>query len=133
MKRTGIALAALGLLATSAIANPLDGYEQMDLANFMPRENASAIMLLHDLFEGHPETMEGRPVTRIELKSLENGSALQIDLEMTGYLDDSVSGERYRAIVGPGTEHAFRLEQLGRQVKCGRGGNAGEWTTGTCP
>jgi hypothetical protein len=50
-------------------------------------------MLLQDLFEGHPEAMEGRPVLKIDLKQTEDRSALLIDLEMTGYLDDSVSGE----------------------------------------
>jgi hypothetical protein len=90
-------------------------------------------MLLQDLFEGHPEAMEGRPVLKIDLKQTEDRSALLIDLEMTGYLDDSVSGEQYRAIVVEGTKHMFRLEKLGKKIKCGRGDNAGQWTTGKCP
>ena len=133
MKRTVVTLAMLAALAAPALADPLEGYEAIDLAEYNPREAASAVMLLQDLFEGHPETMEGRSVLKIDLTKTEDGSAIQIDLEMSGYLDDSVSGEQYRAIVVEGTEHTFRLDRLGRKVMCGRGDNAGQWTTGTCP
>jgi hypothetical protein len=133
MKRLALAALACAALAAPALADPLAGYEPVDLSDYQPREAASAVMLLQDLFEGHPEAMEGRPVLKIDLKQTEDRSALLIDLEMTGYLDDSVSGEQYRAIVVEGTKHMFRLEKLGKKIKCGRGDNAGQWTTGKCP
>lgn len=133
MKRLALAALACAALAAPALADPLAGYEPVDLTDYQPREAASAVMLLQDLFEGHPEAMEGRPVLKIDLKQTEDRSALLIDLEMTGYLDDSVSGEQYRAIVVEGTKHMFRLEKLGKKIKCGRGDNAGQWTTGKCP
>jgi hypothetical protein len=134
MKRLALAALICAALAQPALADPLAGYEPVDLSDYQPREAASAVMLLQDLFEGHPETVaEGRSVLKIDLRHNEDRSALLIDLEMTGYLDDSVDAEKYRAIVVEGTKHTFRLDRLGKKTKCGRGSNAGQWTTGNCP
>ena len=134
MKRLALAVLFCTALAQPALADPLAGYEAVDLSEFKPREAASAVMLLQDLFEGHPETVvEGRSVLKIDLKHNDDRSALLVDLEMSGYLDDSVDGEKYRAIVVEGTKHMFRLDRLGKKIKCGRGSTAGQWTTGNCP
>ena len=131
MKRLATTLTMLGLLAAPALANPLDGYAAVDLTDFQPKEGPSAIGLLIDLIEAHPESLEGNPETRIEMKPTADGAALQVDVEMSGYLDDAVAGEKYRAIIVPA--NAWRIEALGKQYKCRRGDSAGEWTTNLCP
>jgi hypothetical protein len=131
MKRVAGTLAAFGLLAAPALAGPLDGYAPVDLTDFQPKEGPSAIGLLVDLIEAHPESLEGNPATKIEMKPTGDGRALQVDVEMTGYLDDAVDGEKYRAILMPAS--TWRIEALGRQIKCRRGDSAGEWTTNLCP
>jgi hypothetical protein len=73
MKRLALAALACAALAQPALADPLAGYEPVDLSNYQPREAASAVMLLQDLFEGHPEAMEGRPVLKIDLKQTKTG------------------------------------------------------------
>lgn len=123
----------LAAVAMPASADTMDGYEPVDLTDYTPREGASALLLLQDLIEGHPEALEGRPVMTIDLRKSEDGQSIIIDVEKSGFLDDSVDGERYRAIVVPGTSQAWKLESLGMQVKCGRGDSAGKWTTGNCP
>lgn len=131
MKWLAGALTALGLAAAPALASPLDGYAPVDLTDYAPKEGPSAIGLLIDLVEAHPESLEGNPASRIEMKPTGDGAALQVDIEMTGYLDDSVAGEKYRAIIVPA--NTWRIEALGKQFKCRRGDNAGEWTTNLCP
>jgi hypothetical protein len=131
MKQVAATLLTLGLLTGPVLASPLDGYAPVDLTDFQPKEGPSAIGLLIDLIEVHPESLEGNPEMRIGMKPTEDGSALQVDVEMTGYLDDSVAGEKYRALLVPA--NAWRIEALGKQYKCRRGDSAGEWTTNLCP
>lgn len=133
MKRLVITCAALAMLSGAAMADPLAGYEPMDLTDYKPREGASALLLLQDLIEGHPEALDGKPEMRINVQGTKDGNALQIDVEMTGFLDDSVAGERFRAIVVEGTKRGWRLEKLGKQTMCGRGDAAGKWVTTGCP
>ncbi len=133
MKRTALGLAMLAALSAPAVADVLNGYAPVDLTDYMPREGPSALMLLQDLIEGHPQALEGNPAMSIDLKRTEDGNAIRIDVEMTGFLDDSATGEQYRAIVVPAATRGWRLEQLGRKTMCGRGDNAGKWITGSCP
>ncbi|MCW5960102.1 MAG: hypothetical protein KIS76_08055 [Pyrinomonadaceae bacterium] len=51
---------------------------------------------------------------------------------MTGFEDDSVSGERYR-IEFLRKDNAWELVQGGRQFQCARGASAGTWTNDLCP
>ena len=53
-------------------------------------------------------------------------------LTLTGFKDDSVSGERYR-LEFEKTENAWELVQGGKQYQCARGENAGQWTKELCP
>jgi hypothetical protein len=123
----------LAAVAMPASADPLEGYAPVDLTDYTPIEGASALLLLQDIIEGHPEALEGKPVMTVDLRKSEDGQSIIIDVEKTGFLDDSVDGERYRAIVVPGTSQAWKLERLGLKLKCGRGESAGVWTTGNCP
>jgi hypothetical protein len=116
MKRLALAALACAALAQPALADPLAGYEPVDLTDYQPRESASAVMLLQDLFEGHPETVaEGRPVLKIDLRQNEDRSALLIDLEMTGYLDDSVDGREIPRHRGRGNEAHVPAGQAGQE------------------
>jgi hypothetical protein len=134
MKKIALIIAACLMPAPPAhAADMLEGYAPVDLADYTPREGPSALMLLQDLIEGHPEALGGKPQTKIEMKPTEDGKAIQIDVEMTGYLDDSVAGEQYRAIVIEGKTRGWKLERLGRKFMCGRGDNAGKWQTNLCP
>jgi hypothetical protein len=135
MKRLALAALACAALAATGIADPLAGYEPVDLSDYQPRESASAVMLLQDLFEGHPEShAEGRPVLKIDLKQTEDRSALLIDLEMTGYLDDSVDGQNSTA---PSWSRARSTcsgwRGWARRSNAAAADNAGQWTTGNCP
>ena len=123
----------LAAVAVPANADTMEGYAPVDLTDYTPLEGASALLLLQDIIEGHPESLEGKPVMTVELRKSEDGQSIIIDVEKTGFLDDSVEGERYRAIVVPGTSQAWKLERMGLKLKCGRGDSAGTWTTGNCP
>lgn len=60
------------------------------------------------------------------------GDELTIDLNFSGYLDDSVSGENYRLVVHRGGDR-YVLVNAGVQFVCGRGPNKGIPQTGYCP
>ncbi len=98
MKRAAATLLTFGLLTTPVLAGTLEGYAPVDLAVFQSKEGPSVIGLLIDLIEAHPESLEGNPEMKIGMKPSSDGSALQVDVEMTDYLDDSVAGEKYRAL-----------------------------------
>ena len=133
MKTFAMTLAVMASLALPAAANPIEGYAPVDLTDYTPLEGPSALLLLQDIIEGHPESLEGKPAMTINLRKSDDGQSVVIDIEKSGFLDDSVQGERYRAIVVPGTSQAWKLESLGLQMMCGRGDNAGKWATANCP
>jgi hypothetical protein len=121
-------LVALGLTSSAALAGQLDGFAPVDLSNWKPRTAASAMALVEPLYRGHPEGLEGRPKLKIELRKEAN--ALIIDIEQTGFLDDSVRGEKHRAIVVQSPK-GWRLERLGAKRSCYRGGSKA-WRTDRC-
>lgn len=51
---------------------------------------------------------------------------------ITGFEDDSVSGERLR-IAFIKTKSGYRFVQIGKQFQCVRGKYAGKWTKEICP
>lgn len=130
--RPPAAAAVLAALITSAAADSrLDGYNPVDLGAWEPRTAPSAMALVEPLYRAHPEGPEGRPTLTVDMRRDEAG-ALVIDIEMRGFLDDSVSGAQYRAVVswsGPG----WRLEALGARNICARGATAGIPTRERCP
>ena len=62
----------------------------------------------------------------------DNQIAGTLDVESTGWKDDSVQGERIRIIVVEAKEGGFRLLASGRQFKCWRGENKNKWTAELC-
>lgn len=125
--RAAVLFAALCLAPSLVQAGQLDGYAPVNLSNWKPRTAPSAMALVEPLYRGHPEGMEGRPILKIELRK--EGETLVIDIEQTGFLDDSVRGEKHRAIVVQSST-GWRLQRLGKKVSCYRGGKS--WRTGRC-
>lgn len=83
------------------------------------------INLLLPYIGNHPESLEGRP--ELDLSIRRHESSLIVDLTMSGYLDDSVSGEHYRGIVVRSSK-GWELVDLGVKYICWRGVSA----TGKC-
>lgn len=127
-----VALAA-ACSANAAFADDqaLDGYRPVDLSGWQSRVASSALGTLEPLYRNHPEMLEGRPTMTLNLKKGDDGNLI-IDLEMRGYLDDSVEGEQYRAHVTQG-QNGWELLDLGVRYICARGANAGTPTTRLCP
>ena len=126
--RAAVLAATLAVLPALGHAGQLDGYEPVDLAKWKPRTATSAMALVEPLYRNHPEALEGRPELKIKLRKKKD--ALIIDIEQTGYLDDSVRGEKHRAIVVP-SKNGWRLERLGVKRSCYRGGGK-TWRAGRC-
>ncbi len=123
---------AFFMIAPMALADDrLAGFAEVDISAWQPLVADHPLDLIEQLYDGHPEATEGRPELNISLR-LDADYKFIIDIEMSGYLDDSVSGNNYRAIVdqAPG---GWKLEALGLQNICYRGANAGVPTTALCP
>lgn len=88
------------------------------------------IDLVMPFMAGHPESDEGRPTANFSFASGRNGE-ITFKLTMTGYLDDSVAGERFEGTARLEAE-GWRLVELWSQTLCGRGGSAGQWVAGLC-
>jgi len=122
---------AITMAAALAADDRLTGYKPVDLSSWAPRTASSAMELVEPLYRAHPRRLEGRPGLQITLRK-DADSKLVIDIEMTGFLDDSVGGAQFRAIVvraGGG----WKLQALGQRHICYRGLNAGQPTTQPCP
>ena len=109
----------------------LNDYNQVDLSTWEPRIAPSVMALVEPIYRGHPEGPEGRPTLNIDLREGDTDN-LVIEIELRGYLDDSVNGEQYRGIV-VWSDQGWRLEALGQRNICARGSNAGVPTTSACP
>jgi len=97
-----------------------------------PGAPAARLMdLLAPYLGDYPEGADGAPETKLSITP-GVGDTMQIELEMTGYLDDSVAGEKFfgHARAGP---DGWVLTRLWRWRLCARGENAGLWIAGNCP
>ena len=88
----------IAMPAALAADDRLTGYKPVDLSSWAPRTASSAMELVEPLYRTHPRRLEGRPGLQITLRK-DADSKLVIDIEMTGFLDDSVGGAQFRAIV----------------------------------
>ncbi len=133
MRSIALPAAALFLVFTSSLSadTRLDGYNSVDLSNWQPRDAGSAMALVEPIYRNHPESGEGRPTLKIDMRKDGPGSLI-IDLRLGGYLDDSVEGEEYRGIISR-TDTGWRLDALGRRHICARGSNPGVPTMQLCP
>ena len=60
------------------------------------------------------------------------GDRFVIDVERTGFRDDSVAGERLRGVFVPDAG-GLRLYEAGAQYQCARGASAGRFIDQLCP
>ncbi len=107
-------------------------YAPVSLANWKPRTAPSVLDLLRPITSTHPETLEGRPEMALTMRRDLNADSLMVRITNTGYLDDSVSGEKFAAIITRNAE-GWYLDSLWRQNLCARGKNAGKWIKKACP
>ena len=128
----GIALTLVLALTAPLKADPrLQDYNVVDLSDWQPRTADSAMALVEPLYRNHPESGEGRPTLKVDLRT-DGPGTIVVDVVMEGYLDDSVAGEEYRGLISrAGT--GWRLEALGRRHICARGANPGVPTKDLCP
>ena len=128
----GIALTLVLALTLPLSADPrLEDYNVVDLSNWQPRTADSAMALLEPLYRYHPESDEGYPTLRIDMRK-DGPGTLIVDVIMEGYLDDSVAGEEYRGFISR-TGAGWWLVSLGRRHICARGANPGVPTKDLCP
>lgn len=109
----------------------LSAWTAVDITGWNPKSARSLMALIAPVYAGHPEAMEGRPTLSVEVEEAPNGSAMQIKIRMTGYLDDSVSGEEFAALAGEGQD-GWVLKRLWKRQLCARGASAGQWTSKPC-
>lgn len=124
-------IAALVAPLSVSAGDRLAGYKPVDLASWQPRTSSSVLALVEPLYRDHPEAVEGRPTLRIDLRG-DNAGGLVIDIDLNGFLDDSVAGAQYRAFVVE-TEQGWRLDALGERNICARGATAGVPSIENCP
>ena len=127
-------IAAALVIATPTIATAdgrLADYNAVDLSSWQPRDAASAMDLVAKIYQGHPESTDGRPGLKVEMRR-DDDFKLVIDIELTGFLDDSVMGSQHRAIVSRGSK-GWHLEALGQRNLCYRGSSPGKPTKKRCP
>jgi len=103
--------------------------------------------LVAPLADRFPMTMEGRPEIELTMRKARwlpstvfkpvpvNGQSediIAIRITLHGFLDDSVSGERFVALAKREPD-GWRLSRLYSQAMCGRGETAGQWSSVSCP
>jgi hypothetical protein len=109
-----------------------DDWQPVDLSGWVPKSASSLMDVIAPVYSGHPESTEGRPGLKIEMAPWHGRDAMHVQVTMTGYLDDSVSGETFAALVEPGGD-GWVLKKLWKKNLCARGQHAGQWTKQPCP
>ncbi|MGI9521448.1 MAG: hypothetical protein ACR2PG_07345 [Hyphomicrobiaceae bacterium] len=84
------------------------------------------------ILEGHPESMEGNARARILFEKTRDENSYIVDMELLGYLDDSVAGQQFVGFVGRAEVGGWQLESLWVRQKCARGKAKDKWVKGNC-
>lgn len=87
--------------------------------------------LLAARLAGFPESLEGRPHVDIVMEK-EGKKVLKVTVSQTGFLDDSVAGERTIWRLTETGDGRWQVAERENFVKCYRGGDP-DWKTGLCP
>ncbi len=95
------------------------------------KRSESVVGLFMPIMRSHPEALEGRPTTVFKLAKRTDNSGFVVEVVQTGYLDDSVSGQRFVGFVS-WADGMWNLDSLWRQQMCYRGPRAGQWKKGSC-
>ncbi len=106
-------------------------YAPVSLAHWKSRTAASVLDLFRPITKNHPEALEGRPEMALTIRRGFIANTLTVRITNLGYLDDSLTGEKFVAIVTRNAE-GWYLENLWRQYLCARGKNAGKWVKTSC-
>lgn len=133
LRKTALALlAAAVLLPAPALAGGtewLDGYAEVPQAMWPEGPSDDPVMRLGSLLRAGWDE-EGRPA--VSMAAERDGSRVLVEITKTGYADDSVDGERHRAIV-QNDGNGWDIAALGVQFRCHRGAHAGQWSSSLCP
>jgi len=117
-----------GLLSKMQLINT---YASVNLDSWASRNAASVMDLFRPIIDSHPESLDGRPEMEISMRRNSAGNSLTVRITNLGYLDDSVSGEKYTGMVTR-TANGWHLKSLWKQSLCARGPKAGQWIKGNC-
>ena len=79
--------------------------------------------VLMPFLQGHPESDEGNAALDLKVRKADSGYS--VDIVMTGYLDDSLSGEHYRGTVVHTATGEWELLEMKVKPLCARGENIG--------
>ena len=119
------AIHVASMLITGSVQAQDDGFREIRVApgtavaaNFMD--------VLMPYLQGHPESDEGNAALDLKVRKADSGYS--VDIVMTGYLDDSLSGEHYRGTVVHTATGEWELLEMKVKPLCARGVNVG----GTC-
>lgn len=108
----------------------INNYRPVNMGNYQTRLAKSPFALLSQLTAGHMNQREGRPETKISIRT--EGQLFLARIRQYGYLDDSVSGEDFVAVIARKGK-GFELLKVYKRFMCARGENAGMWTKRLCP
>lgn len=127
-----VGVIAFGIMCSAVAATSYaDSYQKVDLSKWTPKTAKHPLSLVEQLYAKFPESDEGKPNLNIRFKKDGRTKDFTAIIEMTGYLDDSLAGEKYRAVIKKGNK-TWKLISLGKQWKCYRGTDKG-WHTKKCP
>jgi uncharacterized membrane-anchored protein len=114
-----------------AEAQEFVGFEQMDISAWEPREAKSLMAIVEPLYRNHPESAEGRPTLRVDVRKGVDGR-FRVEVERTGLADDAIESVQHRAIIARNGD-LWRLEAMGWRQRCNPGrGWASSWTIRPC-
>ena len=106
-------------------------FSQSTGPEFKNKRSESVVGLFMPIMRSHPEALEGRPTMVFKLAKRTDSSGFVVEIVQTGYLDDSVSGQRFVGFVS-WADGMWNLDSLWQQQMCYRGPTPGQWTKGSC-
>jgi hypothetical protein len=118
----GLAVGAFLVLgeAHAESASPNDGFREIRVAPGIATAD-DLIDVILPFLRNHPESEEGN--AGLQLNVQKDGTAYNVDIFLTGYLDDSVSGEHYRGHVIRTSDGKWELLTMAVKPVCARGVN----------
>ena len=136
-RAAGVAAGLLAAVPAGAAAQDAD-YAPVPRASWPAPRGGNPLLILQPLWVGHPETLEGAPTLRVDLRR-EGGTAIVVDLVLGNLLDDATRDIGYPAVFARDAE-GWVLTGLGTRRRCAEGrGSATRpspgpgWTTRPCP
>ena len=126
---------------TVDIATYMDWSQEM-IDGWREWRGSDPVLLMAPLLANHPESEEGNPTLSFSFAKRhwvgigypgdpDRKPFLGVSIERHGFLDDSVSGDRYFAELRY-EDGVWRIEHLWGQSLCGRGKKAGQWSGEPC-